>query len=141
MTTLKKQLSEQLKDGFAAKINVKLRSKEYNLVLHGIKMATNHETALQSQEVVTSFLQKELRMDTKFIDKLEIAHAHRLLRRTRNSDKTPPPIVVKFLKMKQKQTILERSVDARKLNVGISQHLPVIMQHQRQALLKTVNKL
>ena len=112
-------------------------------------MATNHETALQSQELVMSFLQKELRMDTKFGNKLEIAHAHVSAKRTSNSpvkpnshdDKTPPPIVLKSFKMKQKQIILERSVDARKLNVGISQHLPVNMQHQRRALLKTANKL
>jgi len=136
------------------KIDTKRRSKEYNLLFHGIKPVGPKETATQSATMVSNFLRENLAMDSQFVNNILLAHAHRLHSMTeepgnknaRSSKQSAekelvPPIVVKFVKMADKLTILETAADAKNYNVGITQHLPVAMQRQRRKLLDTATRL
>ena len=142
------QLAEEVIDPRKANLNLsidlELRFKEYDLLFHGLKSEGPEETASLTATLVTKFLNENLAMDREFVNKIKIAHAHRLPKKSAgsnakvldlNSDISSSPIVNKFVKMKDKQTILYKAVDDRKSNIGITQHLPLAMQLQRRDLL------
>ena len=127
------QVEEEVIDLRKANLNLfvdsERRSKEYSLLFHGLKSERPKEIASQTAAYVTKFLNEILAMDHEFVNKIEIAHAHRLLKKSAgsnekvvdsNSNVSSSPIVVKFVKSNDKQTILRRAVDARKFNVDIS---------------------
>ena len=108
------------------------------MLFHGLKSERPKETASQTAALVTKLLNENLSMDREFVNKIEIAHAHRLRKRSAgsnekvldsNSNISSSPMVVKFVKINEKQTILHRAEDARKFNFSITQHLPLAMQH------------
>jgi len=144
VTLLEDEVAYLQQENRCFKIDTERRSKEYNLLFHGLESTGPTESAAQSEVLVKKFLSEELAMDRQVVDKIAIAHAHRLPQHTKpaglsesnsgDSSKSAP-IVVKFIKMSDKQNILLRAPDARKHNVGITPHLPVSMQKQRRRLL------
>jgi len=133
------------------------RSKEYNVLFHGLQQKgriVNHD---QTEAVVRKFLIKELRVPPTQVDAIEFSNAHRRPRRIsavnsenannsaneeRSSDNQKySPIVVKLACMKDKRSLLKLSPDARKMKVNITRHLPMAMQVQRKTLIKTASGL
>ena len=96
------------------------------MLFHGLKSEGPKETASQTAALVTKFFNENLTMDCEFVNKIEVAHAHRLPKRSAgsnekvlysNNNMSSSPIVVKFVKMNDKKTMLRRAVDAKKFNV------------------------
>ena len=83
-----------------------LRSKEFNVLFHCLKISSNNENSDESESVVRSFLVNDLKFPQSEIDRMHFANVHRLPRRvdathsSTNSTHSSPPIVVKHCKMK-----------------------------------------
>jgi len=124
-----------------------LRSKEFNVLFHGLKMSSNTENSDESGSVVRSFSVKDLKFPQSEVDRMHFADVHRLPRRvdathsSTNSTHTSPPIVVKLCKMKDKFNILKLALRARQFKCNITKHLPLSMQRQRKLLMKQASSL
>ena len=84
-------LEEEVIDLRKANLNLSFdserRSKEYNLLFHGLKSERPKEIiASQTAALVTKFLNENLAMDREFVNKIEIAHAHRFSNRSASSN-------------------------------------------------------
>ena len=85
-----------------------LRSKEFNLLFHGLPTVSSDETPEQSEDVVRSFLTTSLQFPESDLAKISFANVHRLpkhtsaLQSSSTSYSQPPEIVVKFSKMKDR---------------------------------------
>ena len=114
----------------------------------------NHD---QTEAVVRKFLIEELRVAPTRVDAIKFSNAHRLPRRfsavnsetintsenvERSSDNHKySPIVVELASIKDKYSLLKLALDARKMKVNITRHLPMAMQAQRKTLIKTASRL
>lgn len=122
-----------------------LRSKEYNLLLHGIPQQQSQETAKETEVVVRSFLTETLRFPSSSLESIKFANIHRLPRRTSaiqsssNEASKPPAIVIKFGTMRDKREIESLSASARSFGANITRHLPISMQQQRKDLIRQAN--
>jgi len=133
------------------------RSKEYNVLFHGLPQKGRIENHDQTKAVVRKILIEELRVSPAQMDTIKFSNAHRLPRRIsavnsenannseneeRSSDNQKySPIVVKLASMKGKHSLLKLAPDARKMKVNITRHLPMAMQAQRKTLIKTASRL
>jgi len=125
-----------------------LRSKEYNLLFHGIPQTETKEVQERTEHLVRSFITNTLRFPPAEMEKMQFSNVHRLPKRvsafeSRNNDraKLVPRIVVKFSQMKDKNSILRLAPSARKFNAAITRHLPLAFQQQRKALLEKAKRL
>jgi len=122
------------------------RSKEYNVLFHGLPQKGRIENHDQTEAVVRKFLIEELRVSPTQVDAIKFSNAHRLPRTIsavnsenannsenveRSSDNQKySPIVVKLTSMKDKHSLLKLAPDARKMKVNITRHLVMAMQVQ-----------
>ena len=58
------------------------RSKEYNLLFHGIKITKMPETQDLSDQLVRSFMTEKLQFAPSLVSNMQFANMHRLPRRT-----------------------------------------------------------
>ena len=65
-----------------------------------------HETWTESEEKVRELISEKLKMDHR---KIEVERAHRTRKPTTGPGDRPRPIVVKFLKFKDKVAVLEET--------------------------------
>ena len=114
------------------KIEQELRSKEYNLLFHGIPQTKSKEVQEYTEHLVCSFLEILCSFHQLKRRKMPFSNVYGLPKRVsavklQNNDhaKLVPPIVVKFLQMKDKNSILRLAPYARKFNAAITRHLPL----------------
>ena len=124
-----------------------LRSKEYNIRLHGIIQNSTMETTDQLGSTVRTFIvDDKLRFVQDHMNEMQFCNIHRLTERAIQS--TPDIssvcsrlIVMKLARITVKMTLLKLAQDARQHNVNITRHLPRSMQKQRASLLKSPSRL
>jgi len=108
---------------------------------------SSDETLEQSEDVVHSFLTTSLRFPESDLAKISFANVHRLPKHTSalqscsTSYPQLPAIVVRFLKMKDRNMISKLAARARQFKKNITKHLPRSMQEQRKSLLRKASKL
>ena len=147
ITDLKKKLSESHRQVEKYRIQDEFRSKEYNLLFHGIEITKMPETQDLSDQLVRSFMTEKLQFAPSLVSNMKFANVHRLPRRTdaskisNSTSKRPPPIVVKFCTMRDKMEVLKLAPRARQFHCAITKHLPLSMQRQRKSLLAHANML
>jgi len=155
-TSLQCQFKEMQTTSKDENIIQEYRSKEYNVLFHGLPQKGRIENHDQTEAVVRMFLVEELRVSPTQVDAIQFSNAHRLPRRIsavnsenansseneeRSSDNQKySPIVVKLASMKYKHSLLKLAPDARKMKVNITRHLPMAIQAQRKTLTKTVSR-
>ena len=141
------ELTEMRENTRKSEIVSELRSKEYNLLFHGLPLESPEETPDQSENVIRSFLTNSLRCSESDLAKISFANVHRLpkhksaLQPSSPTSSQAPAIVVKFVKMKDKNMISKLAPRARQFRKNITKHLPRSMQEQRKALSKKASKL
>jgi len=122
-----------------------LRSKEFNLLFHGIPVNEKSETSETSEKIIRTFISETLRLSASNVDRTIFSNVHRLPRKTSvitlSSSVTAPPIVVKFVTMKDRNSIFNLAFHARPFKCSITKHLALAMQIQRRTLLKIAKKL
>ena len=69
-----------------------------------------HETWTESEDKVREIISEKLKMDHR---KIEVEHAHRTGKPTTGPGDRPMPIVVRFLRFKDKVAVLERAKNLR----------------------------
>ena len=108
---LEKEIIDRRKANLNLFIDAERRSKEYNLLFHGLKYEGPKEIAFQTFALVTKFINENLALDREFVNKIEIKHTHWLPKRSTgsnekvldsNSNISSPPNVVNFVKMNNK---------------------------------------
>lgn len=117
---------ENIKDSI---IENKSRSMRNNLLLHGIKEVKDENC----EETVRNFIQNQLNIDTKDI---EIERSHRIGRFQKDKQR---PIVSRFLRFKDKETIKKSSFKLKGSTFGLSDQYPREINEKR-TLLRTVEK-
>jgi len=137
------ELQLQATENGKATITHELRSKEFNVVFHGIPMKEKSEI---SENIIRTFISEKLPFSTSNLDRIIFSSVHRLPRKpllaiASSTSATAPPIVVKFLTMKHRNFILNVASHASQFKCSITKHLPLAMQIQRRTLLSTANKL
>jgi len=100
VSDLKNKLSESHRQVEKYRIQDEFRSKEYNLLFHGIEITKMPETPNLSDQLVRSFMTEKLQFAPSLVSNMKFANVHRLPRRTdaskisNSTSKRPPPIVV-----------------------------------------------
>jgi len=113
LTKLREEMASFKEEKRKSDILSELRSKEFSVLFHGLKMNSNSENPDESEGIVTSFLIKDLKFPQSESDRMDFVNVHRLPRRvdaTHSSTSgahTNPPIAVKLSKIKDKFTILK----------------------------------
>ena len=144
---IKTELAEVRAEKRKSDIISELRAKEFNLLFHGLPTVGSDETPEQSEDVVRSFLTTSLRFPESDLAKISFANVNRLPKRisalqsSSTSSSHPPAIVVKFVKMKDRNMISKLAARARQFKKNITKHLPRSMQEQRKSLLRKASKL
>jgi len=147
VSDLKKQLSESHRQVEKYRIQNEVRSKEYNLLLHGIEITKMPETQDLSDQLVRSLMTEKLQFAPSLVSNMKFANVHRLPRRTdaskilNSTSKRPPPTVVKFCTTGDKMEVLKLAPRARQFHCAITKHLPSSMQRQRKSLMAHANML
>jgi len=122
-----------------------LRSKEF-LLFRGIPMNEKSETSETSENIIRTFISEKLHFSAWNLGRIIFSNVHRLPRKTTSaitssSSATAPPIVVKFVTMKDRNSIFNLASHVRQFECSITKYLPLAMQIQRRTLLKIANKL
>jgi len=147
LTKLRDEIASYKEEKCKSDILNELRSKEFNVLFHGLKMSSTTENSDESESVVRSFLVKDLKFPQSEVERMHFANVHRLPRRvdathsSTNSAHTSPPIVVKLCKMKDKFNILKLDPRAREFKCNITKHLPLSIQRQGKLLMKQASSL
>ena len=110
-------------------IENKSQSMRNNLLLHGIKESRDENC----EETVRNFIQNQLNIDTKDI---EIERSHRIGRFQKDKQR---PIVSRFLRFKDKETIKKSSFKLKGSPFGLSDQYPKEI-NERRTLLRAVEK-
>ena len=140
LSGIKTELSEVRAEKRKSDIISELRSKEFNLLFHGLPTVASDETPEQSEDVVRSFL-TTLRFPESDLAKISFANVHRLPKRisalqsSSTSSSHPPAIVVKFVRNKDRNMV-QLAASARHFKENITKHLARSMQERRESLLK-----
>ena len=104
-----------------------LRSKEFNLLFHGIPMNEKSETSETSEKIILTFISEKLHFSASNLDRIIFSNVHRLPQKTSaiasSSSVTAPPIVVKFVTMKDRNSIFNLASHARQFKCSITKHL------------------
>ena len=124
-----------------------LRSKDDNILLHGITQNSKIETTDQLESTVHIIVDK-LSFSQDRMNEIQFCNIHHLPRRTSAIQSTPDassvrssPIVIKLTRITDKMTLLKLAQDLRQHNANITRHLPLSMQKQRASLLKSASRL
>ena len=129
--TLRKDLMKEIKTLKDQRLEAELYSKKANLLFYGIEETHGEDC----ESTIRNFLKTELRHEQA--DTMLFVNTHRLPTRATNGK--PKPIIVKFVQMKDRDSVLGRAFNLRNSKTskkfGISPHLPKEMQVQRQNLL------
>jgi len=147
VSDLKKQLTESHRQVEKYRIQDKFRSKEYNLLFHGIEITKMPETQDLSDQLIRWFMTKKLQFTRSLVSNMKFANVHRLPKRTdpskisNSTSKRPPPIVVKFCTMRDKMEVFKLAPRSRQFHCAITKYLPISMQRQRKSLLAHANML
>jgi len=130
LVSLETELQIQATENRKTAIMHELRSKEFNLLFHGIPMKKN-ETSATSEKIIRTFISEKLYFCASNLDRIIFSNVHRLPRKTSaissSTSVTAPSIVVKFLTMKDRTSILNLASHARQI-YSITKHLPSAMQ-------------
>ena len=103
-----------------------------------------NEKSETSEKIIHTFISVKLHFSASNLDRIIFSNVHRLPRKTSaitSSSVNAPPIVVKFVTMKDRNSIFNLASHARQFKGSITKHLPLAMQIQRRTLLKIANKL
>jgi len=89
------------------------------------------ETSATSEKIIRTFISEKLYFCASNLDRIIFSNVHRLPRKTSaissSTSVTAPSIVVKFLTMKDRTSILNLASHARQI-YSITKHLPLAMQ-------------
>lgn len=105
------------------------QSKRHNLVVDGIKESENEKTS-DSEMKVRKLLCEQLQLDHT---KIEMDWAYRTGKST--SSERPRPIVVRFLRMKDKLAVLNKSKNLKGSGIYINEDFPEAIRQKRKELL------
>ena len=145
LMSLKTELPLQATENRKAAIMHELRAKEFSLLFRGIPMKEKIETSETSEKIICTFISEQLHFSTSNLDRIIFSKVHRLPGKTcANASSTSaaaPCTVVKFLTMKDRNSILNLAFLARQFKRSITKHLPLSMQTQQRSLLNIANKL
>jgi len=145
LASLETELQLQGTENRKAAIMHELRSKKFNLLFYGIPMNEKNKTSENSEKIIRTFISEKLHFVSSNLNRIVFSNVHRLPRKTSaitsSSSVTAPPIVVKFVTMKDRNSIFNLASHARQFKCSITKHLPLAMQIQRRTLLKIANKL
>jgi len=119
------------------RIQDEFRSKEYNLLFHGVEITKMPETQDFSDQLVRSFMTEKLQFAPSLVSNMKFANVHRLPRRTdaskiSNSTSKRPPPIVKFCTMRDKMEVLKLALRARQFLCAITKHLPISIKALRK---------
>ena len=145
LVSLETELQLQETENRKAAIKHGLRSKEFNLLFHGILMKVKSENSETYENTIRAFTSEKLHFSASNLDRIIFSNVHSFPRKTStiasSTYVTASPIVVKLLNMKDRNSILNLASHARQFKCSITKHLPLAMQTQRGTLLKTANEL
>jgi len=130
LASLETELQLQATENRKAAIMHELRSKKFNLLFHGIPMNEKSETSETSEKIIHTFISEKLHFSASNLDRIIFSNVHLLPRKTSantSSSVTAPPIVVKFVTMKDRNSILNLASHARQFECSITKHLPLAM--------------
>ena len=136
LASLQNELQLQATENRKAAIMHELRSKEFNVLFHGMPMNEKSET---SEKIIRTFISEKLHFSASNLDRIIFSNVHRLPHKTSaiasSTSVTAPPIVVNFLTIEDRNSILNLASHARQFKCSITKHLPLAMQIQRRTLL------
>ena len=130
---LKKEMDAKIAALEKARLEAELYSRKSNLLFFDVPQA---ETVLQedTESVMRSHLES---MDFPRVERLQFINVHRLP--TRSESRKPDPIIVKFLTMKDRNSVLNyKPTNSKKL--AVAPHLPTSMQNERKRLIPIRNR-
>lgn len=129
---LRKGLMKEIEDLRKQRLLAELYSKKANLLFYGIDKRSADEDC---EAVIREFLKKELKLADA--ESFLFANCHRLPSSHARSGLAPDPIIVKFIKMKERDLVQHSAprLKQSKHKFGISPHIPREMQLVRRGLL------
>ena len=134
---LKAELQTSIADLQEAKLSAELYSKKSNLLFFNIPQSTGEDT----EQVLRKVISKSTVPNP---DSVIFMNVHRLPSRQSSGDQ-PAPIIGKFVRMKDRDNILNTISKAAIIigtkRVGVAPHLPAPMQAERKRLVPIRNKL
>lgn len=105
--------------------------KQNNIVVEGIPESPN-EKWCESEEKVKQIIQEKLQLDQ---NKITLEKAHRIGRMRNGNSSRPRPVVVKFLKYKDKEAVLERAKYLKGSNIYLNEDFPENVRLRRKELM------
>ena len=121
---------------------LKARSMQENLLFFGVREERDEQGEM-TETVLREFIKREITVasDVK-VDDISFDRVHRLGRRRFNSDTKPRPIVAKFEKFKDRETIRKAGINLNKSKRGYSvrEHFPLEMENKRKELYPVMRR-
>ncbi|KAM3619221.1 uncharacterized protein V6R79_004722 [Siganus canaliculatus] len=114
-------------------LDLQCRSMRDNIVIHGLAEVEN-ETHQKSEELLKSFLVKELKMKPEDAGAVRFSRVHRLGRTKPDQQRRPRPIVAKVVDSKMKSTVISRGKELKGSNYSISDQFPPEIMNRRRLL-------
>ena len=81
LASLETELQLQATENRKAAIMHELRSKEFNLLFHGIPMNAKNETSETSEKIIRTFISEKLHFSASNLDRIIFSNVHRLPRK------------------------------------------------------------
>jgi hypothetical protein len=127
---LRSKLMSEIEALRKQRLEAELYSKKSNLLIYGIQQRGDEDC----ESVIRNFLKVELKHERA--ETMLFANCHRLPSK-RGNQAHPDPIIVKFIQMKDRDSVLRLAYRLKNSTskFGISPHLPKEMQQRRQQLL------
>jgi len=121
-------LQEDLYDLRRSLLQSELYGRKYNLLIHGLK---GYETsAPETISAVRTFFKGPLGLSAETVDKMAIRNAHRLQRKLTGET----PIIVVFLIMYERETVLRSGKNLKDTGIRVTPDLPPVLKKVRGAL-------
>ena len=114
----------------AENLRLEMHSRKRNLLIHGIQVVRDE----YCEEVVRHMFINKVKIQKAHVDKMIFIAAHRLSRSSATA--TPPPIIVSFVRLEDKDLIMRNVRNLKASGVSISTDLPAILKQQRSRLAK-----
>ncbi|KAK7922388.1 hypothetical protein WMY93_009290 [Mugilogobius chulae] len=111
------------------------QSRRKNLVFEGIP-ESGHEKWSDSEDKIRKILSEKLKLDHKHI---ELERAHRSGKPPARDDK-PRPIVVRFLRFKDRNTVLEKAKYLKGSNIFINEDYSEVIRQKRKELIPAMKE-
>lgn len=133
MTAIRKSLREDISSVCESMITMTYisdylegQSRRNNMVVDGIAESP-HETWTESEDKVREMISEKL--------KIEVDRARRIVKPTTSPGDRPRPIVIKFLRFKDKVAVLERAKKKRGTYFFLDKDHPEAVRHKRKELI------